>query len=215
MQFPDRVYHLAEAANLASIRRFGLLPACELIASAGLPSRDRRQLQGAQRLEHTVLPSGVSIRHQRPMPPAALAACLVGSTPAQWYALVNTRVFFWLDPARLNRQRAACGQRPQVVLTIDAAKLLAVYGEHAALTPINTGNARRKPALRSGATFVPYATWRASGWESEAAALGTTLRKRSHQPVELTFAYALPDIMRFVTSMQPLPQEQQFAPEDF
>ena len=88
------------------------------------------------------------------MPPAVLEACLVGLTPAEWYALTNARVFFWFDPDRLNLQRAACEPRPQVVLAVDTAKLVEAYREEVAVTPINTANARRGTA-----TFVPYAAW--------------------------------------------------------
>jgi hypothetical protein len=67
---------------------------------------------------------GLQVRDQRPMPPAVLEACLVGLTPAEWYALTNARVFFWFDLDRLNLQRAACEPRPQVVLAVDTAKLV-------------------------------------------------------------------------------------------
>ena len=158
-----------------------------------------------QRLENTELPNGVRIRDQRPMPQVALDKCLCGMKPADWYAMVNARVFFWLDPDRLNRQRAACGARPQVVIAVDTAELVAAYGENIAVTPINSGNARRKPARRGAATFVPFARWVRSGWASEAEALGNPLRKRSHRPVELTVLDAVPDIMRFVVDVIALP----------
>src|SRR5687767_10261147 len=116
MNLPGRAYHLADAANWPLIRQYGLRCATVLLDEAGLSGPDRVRLEREQRREHTELPNGVQIRDQRPMPAAALANCLVGMTPAEWYALVNSRVFFWLDSRRLNRQRAACGSRPQVVL---------------------------------------------------------------------------------------------------
>jgi hypothetical protein len=80
--------------------------------------------------------------------------------------------------------------------------------EEVAVTPINTGNARRKPARRGTATFVPYAAWVESGWESEALALGVPMRKRSYQPVEITVAGSVPDVMRFVVGVYKLPYAQ-------
>ena len=71
-------------------------------------------------------------------------------TPAEWYALLNQMLFFWCDRERLNRQLKACGGRPQVVLTLDTKRLLARHADRVALTPFNTGNARRKPAIRGG-----------------------------------------------------------------
>jgi len=71
----------------------------------------------------------VQVRDQRPMPAKALKQCLVGMTPAEWFALINSKVFFWLDVDRLNRQRRACEPRPQVVIEIDTEGLLAHHAE--------------------------------------------------------------------------------------
>ena len=209
---PRHVYHLAEATNWPSIQRVGLLPASQLIEMACVTGDERRRLEREQRPRQATLPSGVQIRDQKPMPADALRTCLVALTPAEWYALVNARVFFWLDPDRLNRQRAACGPRPQVVLTLDAPALVEAYQALASVTPINTGNARRKPATRGAATFVPYASWLESAWASEATALGTTERSRSHVPVELTIAGAVPDALKYVVATQELDAGQAFNP---
>ncbi len=211
MNLPDRIYHLAEASNWPLIQRDGLFCARRLVGASGLASASRDWLLREQRLVNTELPNGVRIRDQRPMPPTALARCLCGMSPADWYAMVNDRVFFWLDPDRLNRQRAACGPRPQIVIAVDTVNLVAVHHERIALTPINTGNARRKPARRGAATFVPLAQWGKSGWASEAEALNTPVRKRSHKPVELTVLDAVPDIMHFVVDVMPLLPDQRLV----
>jgi hypothetical protein len=210
-QPPIRVYHLAEASNWPAIERHGLHCTSALLDLAGVDRKARARLERQQRREGEVLPSGVRIRDQRPMPPAALARCLVGLSPQQWYAMLNARVFFWLDPERLNRQRAACKARPQVVLTLDAAALVAAYGEHISVTPINTGNAMRQPAPRGAATFVRYAQWLETGWTSEAAALGTRARPARHPPVELTVLGSVPDAMRFVLATRHLEPGQRFT----
>lgn len=214
MKLPSTIYHLAEEANLRSIQENGLLSTTKLIAAAPLSDADRRSLEREQRRAHTELASGVQIRDQRPMPPNALQRCLVGLTPADWYGLVNARVFFWLDPGRLNRQRAACQSRPQVVLAIDTARIIAAYAEQVEVTPINTGNACRKPAVRGAATFVPYTTWLKSGWESETKALDVPSRRRSHPPAELTVRDAVPDIVRFVIGEFKLPIGREFTIDD-
>ncbi len=206
------LYHMAEAANWPAIQRDGLHSASTLLDLAGILGENRERLEKHQRLTHTELPNGVQLRDQRPMPPAALATCLIGIVPSEWYTLINARVFFWLDPTRLNRQRAACNPRPQVVLTVDASKLVAAYAEKIAVTPINTGNARRRPARRGAATLVPYAAWVTSAWASEAASLGAPVRPSSHPPVELTVAGSIPDIMQFVVGVQQLAPGQLFTP---
>jgi hypothetical protein len=203
---------MAEAANWPSIQRDGLRSATALLDMVGVTGRERARLERNQRSTYTVLPNGAQIRDQRPMPPAALQRCLIGMSPSEWYALINTHVFFWLDPARLNRQRAACNHRPQVVLTMDASGLLAAYVDMAAVTPINSGNARRRPARRGAATFVPYASWVASAWDSEADSLAIPARPKSHAPVELTIVGSIPDVMRFVVGVQELAPGQAFIP---
>jgi hypothetical protein len=131
--------------------------------------------------------------------------------PSEWYALLNGHVFFWLDIERLNRMLRANRPRLQMVLTLDTAPLLAAYAEQVALTPINTGNARRRPAIRGRDTFVPYRTWKESRWASEAEGLGVTARPRSHRPAELTIAYAVPDIMNFVRQARLLQKGDLFS----
>jgi hypothetical protein len=212
MKLPARIYHLAEAANWPSIERSGLHSAATLLELAGVRGARREALERQQRPAHAELPGGAQLRDQRPMPADALARCLVGLSPAEWYALVNARVFFWLDPARLDRHRAACEPRPQVVLEIDTAALVAAYAEHVELTPINTGNARRRPARRGAATFVPYARWCESGWAHEAAGLGPPLRKHSHAPAELTVARSIPDVAHLLVRVRPLAPGASLAP---
>jgi hypothetical protein len=150
------------------------------------------------------LADGVLIRDQKPMPPTALARCLTkGLEPEDWYELLNSKVFFWLDPRRLNRQRLACKASPQIVLVLDATRLLLNYCSSAAVTPINTGNARRRAALRNVSTFVAYERWRIDGWEGEVVP-GAKQRDRNHRPAELAISDAVPDIMDYLVATIPL-----------
>ena len=161
-------------------------------------------------MSHTVLADGVEIRDQLRMPATALRACLIGMEPADWYALMNSRVFFSLDPIRLNRLRGGCEPRPQVVLILDTAGLMAGYAGRASVTPINSGHALRRAARRGAGTFVPYGAWVESGWASEAARLGIRERSKSHRPVELAIAGAIPDVMRYVVAVSRLAADERF-----
>jgi hypothetical protein len=196
------VYHLAEAENWPSIQQYGLLSTRALLDRVGMYGPARAAVVRAHRPHRTILPTGWIIRDQKPMPPTALERCLVGLTASQWYELLNSKVFFWFDPERLNRQRRACRRFPQVVLRIASDQLLRRHAAQTALTPINTGNARRKPAVRGAATFVPSTVWADSAWQSEAQALGTRPRPWRHSPVELTVTDSVPDVMKFVVSVQ-------------
>ena len=198
MKLPPRVFHLAEAANWPSIQQHGLLSTSALLDLSGVQGKEGDRLKRQHRLAHTELPNGVQVRDQKPMLPQALKRCLIGMSPEDWYLSVNSKVFFWLDPARADRQRNGCAPRPQIVLVVDTQRLLARYAKNVFLSPINTGNARRKPAVRGQSTFVPYAVWLESAWSSEAAGLHTRVRPRRHRPVELTVHEAVPDIMSMV-----------------
>jgi hypothetical protein len=204
MNLPPFVYHLAEAENWPSIQQHGLLSTRALLERTGIHGPIRAVLEREHRPNRTVLPNGWVIRDQKPMPAAALERCLVGLVPTQWYELLNSNVFFWFDIERLNRQRRACGSFPQVVLQVATDRLLQAYAAHATLTPINTGNARRKPALRGVATFVRYSVWAETAWLSEAQAFGTRCRSRGYPPVELAVTDSVPDAMDFVVSVRNL-----------
>ncbi|HJQ55729.1 MAG TPA: hypothetical protein VJ890_02410 [Vineibacter sp.] len=206
----DRVFHLAEADNWPSIQRHGLLSAEALLDLPGVAAGDHARVR-RHRAARTVLANGVVVRDQTPMPPDALRGCLRGMIPGQWYALLNGKVFFWADPERLARHLRACRRHDQIVMVLDAAALLARHGGRAAVSAFNTGNARRQPAVRGRATFVPYATWRDSAWRHEAVGLGTRERPRSHRPAELTVDHAVPDVMRFIVDTHPLKAGQGIA----
>jgi hypothetical protein len=207
---PAQVFHLAEAVNWPSIQRHGLLSASALLDLAGVRGKERAQFEREHRPIHTELPNGVQVRDQKPMCSQTLARCLIGMCPAEWYRLVNSKVFFWLDSNRLNRQRRACEPRPQVVLVVDTERLVARHAERVALSPFNTGNTRRKSAVRGRSTFVSYAVWLESGWSSEAAGLSARPRGCSHRPAELTVDRAVPDIMGMVVRIDRLGPGESF-----
>lgn len=196
---PARAFHLADVENWPSIEREGLYSTTALIARAGLIGRAAlpfTRYRGATMR----LPSGAVIRDQRPMPPDALRRCLDdGLTPDDWYRLVNAKVFFWLDVARLNRHLAACRARPQRVVAVDLRALVERHGGRAMVTPFNVGNARRRPAARGHRSFVPLNAWLTERWASEAAPGGTP-RPRSHPPAELAVDDAVPDLTDLIVA---------------
>ena len=194
-----RVYHIAEADNWPSIERDGLLSARALFERAGTRPEDSAAVE-KHRPVRAVLSDGTVIRDQSPMPPSALKPCLRGLTPTQWYRLLNGKVFFWFDEERVARHLHACRRTTQIVMTIDAEALLARHAARASVAPFNTGNARRKPAVRGRATFVPWTTWQTSGWLTESDGLGTSLRSKSHRPAELTVDHAVADILDFIVA---------------
>jgi len=117
----ERLYHLAEAENLASILEHGLMSTEGLLAMLGISEPRRAALLCNHRPDSVRLSESVLIRDQRPMPPTALAPALEdGLEPADWYALLNGHVFLWPDRERMDRQRQACGDRPSCRRSIAA-----------------------------------------------------------------------------------------------
>ena len=210
LPLPLHIYHLAEATNWPSIQLHGLLSTSALLDLAALPQNERDRYEQHHRPHSMELTGSIHIRDQKPMPVQALERCLVGMTPSEWYRLLNSKVFFWLDVDRLNRQRRACESRPEVVLVIDTEQLLRRHADRITLSPINSGNARRKPATRGKDTFVPYAKWLKSGWLSEVMGLGTRGRAGSHRPVELTVERAIEDIMECLIDVHQLAPGEPF-----
>ena len=198
---PARLFHLAEAGNVASILEHGLLSTALLAARSGMSEATRAAFLRQHRPDNVLLPDGVIVRDQRPMPPASLARALAGAgmVPGDWYALLNAHVFLWPDRARLERQRGAFGDRPQRVLTFDAGPLLQRFGAHAFVSPINSGNARRKPAPRGRDTLVPFASWRAAGWP---------IGQRTRPPAEFLFDCALPAASPFLLEIADAPSSR-------
>ena len=189
-----KVFHLAEESNLPSILEHGLMSTKRLLGLTRVPEADQADRLRSHRPDNERLSGSVVIRDQKPMPPSALERALEdGLTPGDWYALLNDFVFFWLDESRMERQRHACGDRPQVLLTFDAATLLEKFGTDAFVSPINSGNARRKPAPRGLSTLMPYGTWLANGWPS-----GT----RHRPPAELLFRCPIPVQAPFLIEMR-------------
>src|SRR5205807_9085991 len=99
----------------------------------------------------------------------------------------------------------------QACWTIEVQGLVSAYGGNVAVPPITPGKAGRMPARRGAATFVPLEKWLQSGWASEAAALGTSPRTKSHPPVELTVHRGVPDIARFTLNVSHLAARQSFG----
>lgn len=180
----ERLYHLADADNLPSILEHGLMSTERLLDVARVPETERAAVLRCHRPHSVRLSANVIIRDQRPMPPAALARALDdGLEPADWYAMLNGFVFLWADRDRVTRHRRACGDRPQVMLTFDGATLLERFAAEAFVSPINSGNARRKAARRGRDTLVPYTAWLRVGWPT-----GQPRRP----PAELLFGCTIP-----------------------
>ena len=121
------MFHCADAVNVGSIHRIGLLSTNELLR-LGCFGSATEALVRAHRPRGTALPSGVFIRDQGPMPPQSLSRCLDGGISVdEWSHVVNDHVFFWLSRERAHRHLNALRGRAQVLLTVDVQSLVDAY----------------------------------------------------------------------------------------
>lgn len=204
-QFVDkypRLFHMAEAGTWPSIRDRGLLSATAALDLLCIEGDDRIAYESAQRTQAMELSPGqaspIVLRHQRAMPPDRLAVALVdGTRPEQWYRLINGRVFFWADEARLHRMLAARDHRRRAydVLTLDSRRLVERHRERLWLCHMHSGNTRPAAQPRGIDTFQ---------------------RIHAFPPfkpvVEVAFDYSLPDVETYVVDVRRMQEKQALAP---
>lgn len=162
--YPE-AYHMAADGSWPSIARHGLLSTAALverweIASLGIRESlllQRRPEQVA--IEHPE--HGVAIvRDHKPIREAALTEALIDMTPAEWFEVLNERVFFFVQRMRLESLLGAYKKEPQIVITVDTASLVAAHEEHIELCRINSGFAQpHNKVPRNRDTFLPIAEY--------------------------------------------------------
>jgi uncharacterized protein DUF7002 len=120
------------------------------------------------------------LRDNRPIRPLFLERCLEDVSAADWFALLNGQVFFWVDRKRASRLLSARAHRGRAhdVLVVDTGALIARHRERIRVTSIN-----------AGAVLFPRAPKRGRS---------TFKALHEHDPalqvVELTVEHAVPDI---------------------
>lgn len=125
--------------------------------------------------------------------------------PADWYRLLNEKVFFWLTRERLLRLigAGAYRERSHDVLEIDARALIEAHYQRIWFCPINSGCTKPFPHPRDEQTFrripdYPYSNWRKR-------------RKRGERVVELAVDYSVPDVATFTRRVLRMQGDQELA----
>jgi hypothetical protein len=98
-----------------------------------------------------------TLRDQKPMSDSQLTRALAGSglTPADWYEILNKKVFFWATKDRLTRMMGAYGNDLHTVLTVHTEEFLKRYGALVELCHMNSGCTRPFAHARSTDIFRP------------------------------------------------------------
>ena len=191
------LYHMAEHGSWPSIRQRGLLSTSALLDLYGIEGEERVNIEERRRpqavfLKHSDLPPA-TIRDQIPMDDAGLRRCLPPHMePADWYRLLNSRVFFWLTRERLLvlLNAGAYRDKRHDVIEVATRPLVKAYYNEIWLCPMNSGCTKPFPHPRSEDTFrripdYPYAKRR-------------KMKRKGERVVELAVDHTVPNIRDFV-----------------
>lgn len=198
------LYHMAQIGSWPSMQERGLLSTSALLDLFEVHGDERYRIESCHRPEsisifHTTHGRAV-IRDQKPMSDRSLRKALAGGLePADWYRLLNARVFFWLSEERLTTLMNARAYRSlrHDILVVDTKDLVERHEHRIMLSAMNSGCTIPFPHKRGLETFrriveYPYAS-----------------RKRNRDPiVELAVDYSVPDIRDFVTEVRQSGAEQ-------
>lgn len=196
-----RLYNVSDPRSWPSIERHGLLSTTALLDLYGVrgerrlaaESRRRAHSMTFTRKEHDT----AVIRDQIPLQEAKLEECLEdGMTPREWYENLNRRVFFWPTKKRLTGmlQAAEYRGREHVVITVDTEALLESHAGRVELSPINSGNTRRRPKRRGRETFLAPEEYPFEERWSRHFRRGAV--------AELTVDYSVPDVLDLAVSVE-------------
>lgn len=183
-----RLFHMAEADAWPLIQQHGLLGTRALLDLFEVQGEKRETIERQQRadfvtIEHPVHGQAL-IRDQRPLSDATLAPVLLDNlSPSDWYALLNARVFFWVEEARLDKLLSAYRHRNNIVLVLSSERVLADYADRIALSPINSGFSLRYAQQRGLDTFKrlgDFETWKvaSNGQRTRATVAECTINDR-------------------------------------
>jgi hypothetical protein len=204
------LYHMAEDGSWPSIRERGLLSTTALLDLYGITGLARAEIEERRRstgvaLERPGLPPAM-IRDQLPMDDVGLRRCLPPHlTPADWYRLLNQKVFFWLTRERLIRllNAGTYRDRPHTVIEVSTRKLVATHRDRMWFCSMNSGSTKPYPHPRDDKTFQRFPDYPYSYWRSR--------RARGERVVELAVDYSVPDIAQFVTQVVQMQASQELG----
>lgn len=195
-----QVFHTMSAMAWPSVQRHGLLSTRRLIDLFELGEAERDRLLNAPRKNSTVLrapglPPAV-IRDQKPM--KFLAEKIdPDSSLTEYLAAINSRVFFWASPQRLDRLRHAKEYRTddQVVLHVDTRSLVERHGPRMELCRLNSGAVTQKNhPMRGHRSWLPIADYPYGEYRRRFGGDGAL--------VEVTVLDAVPDILDLTNKIE-------------
>ncbi|MCY3879288.1 MAG: hypothetical protein OXF74_08930 [Rhodobacteraceae bacterium] len=191
------LYHMAERGSWVSIRRNGLMSTSALLDRYDIKQPRRTEIESRHRPEGVVIEGqGLTpavVRDQIPMSDEGLNRALPDRLqPADWYELLNAKVFFWLSETRLHRMTNARAYRDREhdVLEVDTGSLVEAHRDAIWLCPYNSGCTKPMPHPRDESIFARIQNYRYAYWRQR--------RSRRERVVELAVDHAVSDIENHV-----------------
>ena len=202
-----RLYHMAERDSWESIKNLGLLSTSAVLDYFSVTGNERTPFESEQRKTKMGVPPGdgsrIILRDQKPMPRNRLMMALKdGTTPEDWYRLINNKVFFWTNEKRLAGLLNARDYRSleHDVLTIDTEPFIRTFYERIWLCHMNSGNTWPWPHIRGSDTFCRIPDYPI---------------KRSGNPytevVELVVDYSVPNISDYVIDVRRIKGDETYG----
>lgn len=185
------LFHMAEKDTWPDIRDKGLLSTSAALDRYNLTGTARAALEVLHRPEKVAVGTEadrIVLRDQKPMHPSRLEKALIdGTTPSEWYAFLNNKVFMWAEEKRLFGLLNARGYRKleHDVLTIDTKALMEVHGNRVWLCHMNSGNTFPMPHARGMDTFRRIPDF-----------------PPNKNVVEVVVDYSIPDVAKFVREVR-------------
>ena len=199
-----KLYHMAHRGSWRSIRRHGLRSTRALLDLFDIQNGKRTRILTEHRPETVKIChpeyGEAYVRDQKPMSDASLKRALEGSdlAPADWYELLNEKVFFWLTRDRLNRMLNARAYRDKShdVLVVDTESLIRSNQDRVVLSSLNSGCTIPFPHSRGEDTIQPLEEYPFFEWDDKRSGNST------EPVVELAVVEAVLDIWDHVVSVE-------------
>ncbi|KIN72834.1 DUF7002 family protein [Sulfitobacter guttiformis] len=146
----ETLYHVSAATNENQIAARGLMSAAALAAQADIEPADI-----ALRKHRIIIDGTATLNHQLPLLKgrARTASFLEGHSLKTWAMQLDQRVFLG-TATKLDALKGSF-ELPTTVFALDSGLVFDAFVDDLYLSPINSGNADRLPALRGDWIYVP------------------------------------------------------------
>ena len=162
---PGKLYHLSLATSSEQVMEHGLLSTSALLNRFAIYGQRRNVLERTRRAKREPIThpdyGTVYLNDQFPLFEGGLKKCLVDMSIEEWCLSLNRRVFFWAEEANLNSLVQAQKKKGYggMLLSVQRKALHDAFGDQIELSPINSGNATRKAAMRGSAIFASVSAY--------------------------------------------------------